>query len=180
MVYENIRKAIVECIWIGKQRIILFLKFRKNQRKDVESALSSWLGFLYICLKELKILNYGLAWSLWLYDMVIPWLFWMNMWPWSAQGESTWYDIILSHLSCFLEAEPVLLPSIVLSWGQLDLVDNTLIAFLLLSTWLLSYIGWMLRIRDILHPYYRTEKIKFILRFFLLEFLGGMKQKRQG
>jgi hypothetical protein len=41
MVYENIRKAIVECIWIGKQRIILFLKFRKNQRKDVESALSS-------------------------------------------------------------------------------------------------------------------------------------------
>lgn len=42
-------------------------------------------------------------------------------------------------------------------------------------------IYWMnARIRVILHAYYRNEQIKFILKNFLLEFLGGMKQKRPG
>lgn len=143
------------------------------------NVLSIWLGFSISAWKNQKTLHYGLAWSLWLYDVVIHVCFgWMCDYE-SAQWESTWCDVILSHLSCFKETEPVLLPSIVLSWGQLGLEDNTLIAFLLLI-WLLSYIGWMLRIRIILHPYHRTEQIKFILRFFSSIILGRMKQKNPG
>jgi hypothetical protein len=33
-------EAIVKCIWIKKKSVILFLKFKKNQREIVASALS--------------------------------------------------------------------------------------------------------------------------------------------
>jgi hypothetical protein len=42
MVYGKIKKAIVKyCIWIGKQKIVLFIKFRENQKESVVSALST-------------------------------------------------------------------------------------------------------------------------------------------
>jgi hypothetical protein len=31
----------VECIWIGKQKVVLFPKFKKNQRETTLNALNS-------------------------------------------------------------------------------------------------------------------------------------------
>lgn len=33
-------EAIVECIWIGKQKVVLLPKFKENQRKAVVNALN--------------------------------------------------------------------------------------------------------------------------------------------
>jgi hypothetical protein len=42
MIYENVRKIVImKCIWIWRQNIILFLKFKKNKMVDVVSALRS-------------------------------------------------------------------------------------------------------------------------------------------
>lgn len=42
MVLEKIKKAIVKyCIWIGKKKVVLFIKFRENQKESVVSALST-------------------------------------------------------------------------------------------------------------------------------------------
>lgn len=33
----NIKETIVDCIWIGKQKVISLSKFRKNQKETIES-----------------------------------------------------------------------------------------------------------------------------------------------
>lgn len=39
MVYAKIGETIIGCIWIGNQKVVLFFKFRENQREAAASAL---------------------------------------------------------------------------------------------------------------------------------------------
>jgi hypothetical protein len=40
-------KGTVNCIWIEKHKIILFSKFKKNQKKDIENALIDYQYILF-------------------------------------------------------------------------------------------------------------------------------------
>jgi hypothetical protein len=43
MIYEKVREAIVKYIFIGKQKIVLGPKLKKNQRKTAASVLKGGL-----------------------------------------------------------------------------------------------------------------------------------------